>query len=241
MTLYQFFETVNYVAGRFPNGSAIPPSRLNNLFPQVSAEHYADCLKRKDYDALRPFRKTKGEGNMPVVTSDGTADLPDDYYMGADGYYGLDNTRINFVGDSEWVRLIGHAIEYPTDKYPIGKIQGSEIHIRPKTVNHIKFSYLTKPGEVYMDYCLDADNPSRVIYMPIGSQVVGGKLVSGTTELEDNVTTKDGLTGTYTSQTVEIDWPDSQHWRLMYLMLQKAGINLSERDVTAYAMQKEAT
>ena len=46
MTLYEFWENVNYVSGRFPNGGAITPDRLNTIFPLVSGEYYSDCLKR---------------------------------------------------------------------------------------------------------------------------------------------------------------------------------------------------
>lgn len=239
MTLYEFWENVNYVSGRFPNGGAITPERLNTIFSLVSGEYFADCLKRSDMDALMPFRKTRGEGTAPLTTTDGTATLPDDYYVGAAGYYGADNRMIEFVGDGEWVRRVGHAIEYPTEKYPLAKIQGGEVHVRPKTVNHIKFSYLRKPETPYMDYCIDATNPARVVYMPTGSEVVGGELKQGGTVLESNVLTKDGETGTYQSQTVEIEWPEQVHWKLVYLVLQKAGVNLSEQLVLQYAMEKE--
>lgn len=241
MTLYQLWETVNYIAGKFPNGGAITPARLNTILPQVSAEYFADCYRRRDWDALRSFRKTVGEGSVPLVITDGTTTLPSDYYRGGDGYYsrGDENVRIEFVDDETWNNRLSHKIEIPAANYPIAKIQDGSIHFRPKNINYVKFSYLSKPVDPFMDYCVDSTNPSRIIYMPDGSTVEAGVLKQGTTVLESAVLTKTGSLGTYESATVEIDWAEHTHHHIVYLVLQKAGINLSEQLVTQYAMEKE--
>jgi hypothetical protein len=41
----------------------------------------------------------------------------------------------------------------------------------------------------------------------------------------------------YTSKTVELEWNDLYHPHLMYRVLVKAGVNLSEQLVTQYAME----
>lgn len=231
MTLSALLELANFICGRYPNGQSITPARLNVLLPQVNHEYFFDRLKADDNEALQPFSKTMGDDGMPVTFSHGFGSLPTDYYAGGTGYYmhGTSAIRVNFVNDRTFEYLITHPTEHPDVAHPVGNIQSNRIRMKPNEVNHVRFTYFTRPADPVYDYCIDRDNPSRIVYMPAGSYMdsVGIlKAVDGTT-LTTNVESRTG-TYPYTSQTVELQWPEGSQWKILYLLLIKIGVSLAE-------------
>lgn len=252
MTLYDLFDLCNYISGKFPNGTAIPPERFNRLLPLVQDEFYFDRLNVKDWDALRPFRKTIGDGDTGVVLANGAAMLPDDYQVMESLYYRRASgiVRVNVLSDREYDKMYAHHIEYPTLDYPIAKTQGDLLIVRPLGVQHLVMSYLTRPTEPYMDYCVDADNPSRVLFMPTGSQLVltatpgvfnlmGDDPEHGVMYTIATNVMKDGATDGQYSNTSELRWAPMYHFKLVYMLLSKIGLNLTEAMVVQYADKKE--
>ena len=236
MTLYSIWELANFISGRSPGGQSITPERFNILLPQVQGEYYFDRIKAQDYDALQPFSVTMGDDSMPMTFSGGTAPLPSDYYAGGSGYYmlGADPRRVNFVGDRTYDYLLTHPTETPSLSHPVGNIQSNRVRMSPAGVNHIRFTYLRRASDPFMDYCTDADNPSRIIYMPPGSTVSpvpqgsSYNLVDSTgAVIEAGVESRTG-DSQYTSATQELEWPESVQWKLLYLLLLKVGVSLAE-------------
>ena len=231
MTLYSLWELLNFISGRYPNGQSITPARLNVLLPQVQHEYFFDRVNAGDYDALQPFSKTMGDDSVPMTFSSGFADLPPDYYSGGTGYFmlGTEPRRVQFVNDRTYEYLLSHVDEHPTQKFPIGNIQANRVRMRPTDVNHVRFTYLTRPTDPVFDYAIDQDNPSRIVYMPAGSYLpsVGILKSSDGTTIETNVESQTG-TYPYTSRTVELMWPEASQWKILYMLLIKVGVALAE-------------
>ena len=233
MTLASLLELTNFICGRYPNGQSITPSRLNVLLPQVSAEYFFDRLKADDSAALQPFGKTMGDDSMPLTFSHGFGSLPADYYAGGTGYYmhGTHPVRVNFVGDRTFEYLLTHPTEYPDVEHPVGNIQSNRVRMKPNEVNHVRFTYYTKPSDPVFDYCTDRDNPSRMVYMPEGSYMdtVGTLRSADGAILSLNVESHTG-TYPYYSKTVELQWPEASQWKILYMLLIKVGVSLAEGD-----------
>lgn len=227
----------------------MPPARFNSLLPECQDEYFADRLRNDDDAALRPFYKTIGDDTVPMVVTDGVATLPEDYAAKGSGYYmyGSEAVRINFVDNKEFERLLVHKNEYPTDKYPIANILASTVRVRPSTVNYIRFNYLSKPVTPVFDWCYPVDNPTQIVNMPVGAYLVEQSAGvynlmydNGTSSvvLAENVGKDDGTDG-YVSTTTELQWDKDYHWKLIYILLSKVGVNLSEQQVAQYAIAME--
>lgn len=124
--------------------------------------------------ALRKFKKVMGANDtMPLIVTAGIAPIPDDYFARKSGwyYYNGDKVQINFVEDYQYDALLTNKTEYPTAEFPIANIQSNYIRFNPTTVNHVTFSYYTKPEvpvyavtytQGYAEF--DAENSSEVLW-----------------------------------------------------------------------------
>ena len=265
MTLYQIWDLVSYIAGKFPSGGAIPPARFNLLAPQVQDEWYQQLLgevmaasanqmvldKILSTTPLIPFKQTilmaaGGEGNSP---------LPIDYnrYISAQTKYaGINNSggtkvrKIDIVSDDLFAKKRGD-IFTRAGITPFAKINSYGVWVVPFDIEDYTLDYFRKPDIPFMDWCQDGDNPNRIIYMPVGSAIYESntqevyELRLGATVINANVI-RDGLTtggpgAAYASKTVELEYDNQYHYHFVYLMLAKCGVNLSEDLVVKYAME----
>lgn len=252
MTVHDIFELVNYISGRHPSGAAITPSRFNILLPQCNMEYYDSELRKglKPDSPLYVFKQT------PVtVTADqnGLAQLPGDFghlLSAVTTFSGQNNTgiprgrTIEPVTDTEF-HSRQNSITSRQNK-PFGRLQGAFFEVRPKNVEDILIDYLRLPANPYMDYCQSAVNPNIIYFMPVGSTLVESSvqgridLLVGTSRTLN--VSKAGVTGNapdplYTSATTELEWNEKNHYHLVYRILVKIGVNLSEDLVTKYAME----
>ena len=252
MTVHDIFELVNYISGRHPSGAAITPARFNVLLPQCNMEYYASELRKgvRPYSPLYPFKKT----DTVTANSDGLALLPSDFgemLVAATTTNGQGNTgiprgrSIDIVNDIEF-RSRQNSITSRQNK-PFGRIAGQYLEVVPKGIEDIDFDYLRLPANPYMDYCQSAANPNIIYFMPVGSTLVESQtqgqidLALGNAVIQSNVA-KSGVSANvpnplYTSETVELEWNDIYHTHLLYMVLTKIGVNLSEEMVAKYAME----
>ena len=107
MTLYQLWDLASYIAGKFPQGGAIPPSRFNILLPECQDEFVQSCLneiiaasanqelynKVLSTTPLMPFKET--DSILPSITGIGT--LPADYLRYIDVYSTAYSDTVNNV------------------------------------------------------------------------------------------------------------------------------------------------
>lgn len=262
MTLYQIWDLANYIAGKFPNGNATPPTRFNLVLSGCVDEFTQSCLNeivaatptRKSLDfvlsttPLQPLKETV------ELTPDsvGVCDLPKDYLRYIDGYVdqkvvgGNSSVKIPFrplsiLSDASFTKARGSVL-LRAEVLPIAKVVDLSLYVVPyyyaPTLN-----YFRKPVKPYMDYCQSADNPGKIIYMPPGSKImtVGGDNYlydSDDNKLFDGPVVKGDMNVLpYQSKSVELEFDEQFHYKFVYMVLVKVGINIGEVDVAKYAKE----
>ena len=263
MTLYQLWDLASYIAGKFPNGGAIPPSRFNILLPECVDEYVQTCLneiiaasasqelynKVLSTTPLIPFKKTDS-----VVPDNGTGigTLPTDYlryivahsttnYTVGSSVPAQLGAKIDIVNDEQFTAR-RYSIFTRADIQPFGKIVAGNIAVVPFNVGAFTLDYFRKPTTPVMDWCIDTLNPTKMVYMPAGSyiQVVGvtNILYDSNDDVLYSGVTKGNMTYLpFPSATVELEWGTEYQYKFVFMLLQKIGVNLSEDTVLKYAME----
>ena len=271
MTLFQIFELVNFIAGKFPSGNSIPPARFNILCPEVQDEWtatlYNELIAAQQNEALfnkimsttplLPFKKSVDF--TPDATGD--APLPDDYnqYMVVWGKV-IDNgnsmspmvRKIDIINDDTYAARRGSVLTRGNVK-PFGKIVAGHIQVVPYNIGLCELDYFRKPTTPRMDWVQDATNPNVIIPLEPGNTVELANITDQTFLVyKDQYSNAHGddpispvvyydlpaTTGAvYPARTVELEWDQQYHYKFVYLILAKVGINLKETDVAKYAME----
>ena len=269
MKLNDLLQLVNFIVGKFPTGNSMRPSDINQIIPNVQDTLYGEELDKLlaismgrpevlnrliSTSILNPFKKIN-DGLVPV---DGIIALPNDYvrYLSAATVIGGGIRTIDIVGVEDFNRMRGDVFTR-ADINPFAKISNEpisptdnvySIFIIPKDITALSFDYLRKPSVPYYDWCQDAENPNKLVYLP-----AGGFIKVDTTTIEifnvydhanvlvySNVIQK-GTSLVYISLTKELEWEDYIHYKFVSRILSRVGINLAEDKVVQYAelQQKE--
>jgi hypothetical protein len=270
MTLYQIWDLASYIAGKFSSGGSVPPARLNFLLPQVSDEYFLSLMneivaasvndellnKILSTTPLRPFKKSVDIS----ASSGGVATLPTDYNryitlrqrFGTDGDTALPSPpsaqtktrRIDIVSEEEFARRQG-SIFTRGAVHPFAKVSNTAFMIVPYDIGSVNLEYFRPATIPFFDWCQDATNPNKIIFMPVGSRVYLDDALSPNLYDSNDVLLYTGVTksGTYpiASQTVELEFESQFHHRFVYFILTKIGINLSEELVAKYALEMSKT
>jgi hypothetical protein len=135
----------------------------------------------------------------------------------------------------------------------------------PFDIKSIELDYLRKPLIPVFDWCQDANNPNRIIYMPEGSFIKatfstlpgpGGGTIINTVDLvvspsdytiiQSNVIKGTWIPGVpftnqqpYTSKTVELEWEAYMHHKFVSRLLKFVGVNLGEAEVEKFAIMQQ--
>lgn len=258
MTVFDLFELTNYLAGKFPQGSAITPAKYNLVLGQGTAEFYeanhreivAARFNRELYNIilsktpLLPFKKSA------VLTAGalGEATLPTDYYD-----YLTAQTIAFYQGTVGTARVV--PIEIVNDELffakqnsvtarakikPFGMVSGTTMTVVPYDTLDYTLTYLKKQTAPYMDYCSLTSNPTQVVFMPVGSYISPVNNINYLYDSNDNVLASDVIKTMsalpYTSQTVELEWSEQYHHKLTWILLSKLGITIDEQKVVELAL-----
>ena len=259
MTLYQIWDLASYIAGKFANSGAVPPSRFNTLLPECQDEWYQSLLNEVvaasaneqllnrvlSSTPLQPFKAT--ETLSPV---DGVSELPSNYrryisahtdqYVSSEGASSLMPWRmIAIVSDELYASKRGDVLTR-ADIEPFAKIVGLNMHTVP--FKHVPtIDYFRTPLTPVFDYCQATDNPNRIIYMPAGSYIDEVNGINILYDEDGNLlytdVTKDTMNSLpFYSSTVELEWSDQHHHHFVFMVLAKVGVNIGEGEVEKYAL-----
>ena len=254
MTLFTLFELVNYISGKYPSGATIPPARFNLLLPQVQSEYFDTCLneliaaqqnedifnKLMSTTPLLPFKKSASQVPGP---------LPSDYVR----YISLQRETptvqlIKIVNDETYTAMQGSVLTRARVK-PFAKISGT-LQVVPYDIGQVRLDYFRRATTPYMDYVQPSDDPNRIIYLNTGNSVEwgGGGLfdvykdqysnANGDDPLYDQVLYSQPDGANYRARTTELEWRESDQWRMLYLLLRKIGVPINEQDVIKLATEK---
>ena len=203
MTLYQIYEIVNYISGKFSSGYAIPPARFNILLPQVQDELYLTLLNGVIAAAdneqaldiilsttpLIPFKKT----GIVDIDPAGSGTLPDDYYRyftvysteKNDAVAGISVTmirRLNVVSDDMFIKKQGDVFTR-ADVNPFAKIISKALNVVPYDMGRVSVGYFRKPAVPYMDFAQDGLNPNIIRYLNVGNSIEVASAQAGTFQI----------------------------------------------------------
>jgi hypothetical protein len=166
-------ETISNILSLFTD-EPLPTELYCDRYHDAQLKLFAARYGERNDMSLRKFKKVMGVNDtMPLIVTAGIAPIPSDYFARQTGwyYYNGERIRINFVEDYQFDALLTNKIEYPTQEFPIANIQSNYIRFNPITVNHVTFSYYTKPEvpvyavtytKGYAEF--DAENSSEVLW-----------------------------------------------------------------------------
>lgn len=104
------------------------------------------------------------------------------------------------------------------------------ISVTPTTITSISITYLAKPATPKLDYYVtDATNIRTFL-------AVAATHTSASGETYPVATTAPVVPAVYTSQTVEMEWLDQDRPSLLYLILSKLGVTMSDQMVAQWGM-----
>lgn len=111
-----------------------------NLYDKEGAE-----TQQLSQDALKPF-KTSGDVSLTA----GVGSLPADYVHAiSPACHTSDSTiyRVDIVTDKEWVARQSNSVTAPSTTYPIARIYGSSVAVKPTTISTLTLHYYKRPTE----------------------------------------------------------------------------------------------
>lgn len=162
--------------------------------------------------------KFKKKGNISF--SSGIAPLPNDYFrfdsLRTSG--ALEDVELLFSGEVS--HRLGSYINEPDTEFPACEIIGTNVHIYPATISTGSLIYYRYPTTPIFDYFIDIDG--NVIYMPQGTShtlLAGEEGSAGQTN------------GTISSNSIELEWDDTEKIDVLWLCLKQLGINLLRSDL----------
>jgi hypothetical protein len=193
---------------------------------------------------LLPFKSSSvltagamGEATLPTDYHDYLSAQTIAFYQGTVGSARV--VPIDIVGEETFFALQNSVTARAKIK-PFARVSGTTMTVVPYDTFDFTLTYLKKQTAPYMDYCVDATNPTRIIFMPVGSKVqlddaqVPCLYSSANVLLASNVI----KTGAYpvVSQTVELEWSAQYHHKLTWILLSKLGITIDEQKVVELAL-----
>jgi hypothetical protein len=266
MTLQWILDMFNFICDKEQVGKSVTELNYNTILPSVQWDKYTFEMGKMVRDkltpiagelvamsALNPFMKvdqlTAASGGSGTPES-GVVIAPSDYvrFLSFKTLYNGGYREITPVTHQQFTELQNN-IYSRVDIHPVVKItsptSGSVFNLLPFDVGDITLNYLRKPVTPYYDYCQDATTLAPV-YMPVGSYVdlaFDGSptfdLFNQSGVLYNNVYIQGLSLGTrHTSLTVELEWEEKEYNDFVLRLLSKAGVNLSEEKITAYAETK---
>lgn len=140
---------------------------LMNKDIKMSVEQFNISLEKSIYDVLKkkigfPFDPTGAETDMShndalrryrtavqLSLTAGSASLPSDYMRllpkSCVNISGSTYTRVDYVTEEIWTYKLSHPTLPPTSSFPICKIQGNTMYVRPTSLTTIDFVYIKSP------------------------------------------------------------------------------------------------
>jgi len=242
MTNADIRNLINTILREDLRGNPLSPSGFNDLLVVENINLFDWFLDRYEFtsevsDAISIFKKEVQGASLTVNTTTQKITLPDDFarhrYL-MYRYNGTDYRNFDIVTDGEWGDRLGSSIKVPSLKNPVGNYQGSVLRYSPSTIqsSYLYFGYFGYPTEPYYDYYIDTGD--REVALSVGETHtwITGEVDSSGTE---HTTGDDD----YESQTVELEWRDSEKLKIAYRILASMGISLSEPQFFQYAKQVE--
>lgn len=224
MTVNEIYELLHYITKKNVSGKTYKPDEYNRALEYATISLYDKEYAKyeetqKATDTLKRFRKriiayqcTNGK----VLFSD----ISDYAHFSSMSYMG---NAIEAIGDDEYVERKNSVILKPTVKNPVGVFYGDFIQLYPE-LPYVDIYYLRKPINAVYDYYRNADDIQ--IYLAPGASHT---LTAGETGSAGQTS------GTVNSLSVELDFNEVDHIKMVNELLEHLGLHQFRADVTQYA------
>jgi len=253
MTLETLYNLIGHYTSKHYSGQTLTPELLTTVLAKENTELFYGIFREikismeqgkkslseavSQIGGLEPFLVYVVDG----AVSSGVLDLEDDYFY-YDVFYlqplksgGL-SRPVEVVLEADAQRLKTSMLSRDLTERPIAVIDSKDtVKFTPTVDSVCNYSYLREPATPFYDYCISVTTNVQV-YMPVGSKVVSA--LAGY-DLQDSVGNVleynvEHLTATafpYTSQTVELEWKDTEIIRMLKSILLGEGISLRDSDL----------
>lgn len=238
----QIYDFVTTILRKEKNGSALTPERFNLMLVESMWEKANDEYRKYELsqiitDSLKELKTVDdiaidalGEFDLSTLSS------PDEYWHPSAIFYddSGDLRFIEILTDLEYAERITSTLLHPDSYYPVAKFcrdssANEIIKFYPLASITVTFNYLRKPPEPFYDYYINAND--ELIYMEPGSShlLTAGEMY------------RDGTTsGTPSSISVELPFPEGDRLDVIYMILQKFGIPVKDDLSLQFGAAKEA-
>lgn len=255
MILHEIKELAQTILNRHFSGRALSEDEFNlfvknaniKLFEMYLAQlkeassvdnPLANLIERST--ELRPFKKVE-VGSV----SGGFTQLPTDYKEYSSVLVTVGNLiqrQADVVSEHEMTNLRTSVIVPNLSENPKVSFIEHQMKFLPTNTDSFELWYLKNPISPFYDYCI-TNGSLQVVYMPVDSQIVSSQGLWDLVDVDNNVLAQDVTHALYPGQvhesdTVELEWNETVHSRIVYLVLVEMGLKLDEQLVVQYSMSE---
>lgn len=253
------WDLVNIIIRKEKEGGTIKPEQLSNLLMWGNEEFKLMIYRKYEQDQEETDSiKIVKEAETIAVDADGLfllSGLSKTYWHHSSAYYFYvpdpsaplvgTNYIIDEVTDKEYAERMTSDLLEPTIQHPIMLYLSTHILFEPLRNESVQYSYLRRPATPLYDYFRSSDD--KILYLePTWSIAVNGAEYDvhnapggGGTAIYTNVTHLTATAFPYNSLSVEMEWLDEDKIYIVYLILQKMGVNIELPAVLQYSLLKE--
>ena len=226
------------------NGSTVSPSDINRFLEMAHAEEvYAmKSLMEANQDVtdgMRTFINVENQSATAGVVN--LSALSGTYLklLGAQRKNGTRSEDCDVVTQLEWQDREYNSITAPTVDYPICYVRGSTINFRPfpeDGANGVRISYLRHPLVPKVDAYINLQG--EIVWLGVGSTVADSLIDTDFLSYGWDGTALTIVNNTYTSTTVEFEWPDEMNRvNIMKRVLVMCGVSAPDQLAILYGAQ----
>jgi hypothetical protein len=181
MTNADIFNLIDFIIDKEKSGGTITPDQ-KNLSLKTQQTRYLDIL-RSEYEKTGKISSIfevlrKYTSSDLAIDANGYATLPNDFLFTDGGSLYLETIGstvyprpIDIVTSGEWNKRLANSLRVPTTKHDIQRIVGTKIQFGALKSQYVKFQYIRKPVDPYLDYYVDSNN--NLIYREVDGTTIG--------------------------------------------------------------------
>jgi len=238
MNLFDLLDFINFIINKEQSGKHIDPQQFTLLLKRANYKFFkkyfgvpeeyrpgmamasiqweiTDTIK----DKLSKFMVSMDDdGGNPMVLTNGRAAKPADYFFR--DYFSTTTGTGRFLKGYQFSNSLKNSVTFPTEKNPIGKLEGDQFVFAPNTLNKVNFYYLRRPLDPFFDSYLDEDD--NMVYLAPGETSPG-------TAIPPNKL----------SESIELEWDQDCLHDIVEYILQDIGVGINRNDIAQYAQQNK--
>jgi len=234
------YDTVQTIIRKDQKGNSFNISEFNRIIKLVNYELFNYYVSKLEVDkdtteALKNFMNSEES----ISLTSGVGDLPADYKkLLGDPYVisGSDYIDVDLIARVEKAFRFSDELTKPTATNPVAIIGGldvsdnKQIEVWPDSISTVYIDYLSMPSTPLLDYYI----ASTGLYVYMDEGATGVSIPAGAVY-------SDGTPGPISrdSQTVDLEWGDDETPAIINMVLQKAGVILTDQMAVEYGIARE--